>query len=250
MLSADSLVLAVLILLAAILYSSVGHAGASGYLASMALVGIAPESMKVSALVLNVLVAVLGSIRYIRAGHFDWHTFYPFAVLSIPAAFIGGIIYLPPVLYKPAVGVILLLAAVQLVRSARRATNAEAVPRHHPVPMLPAVATGGVIGLISGLTGTGGGIFLSPVLLFTGWARTRLTSGVSAPFILVNSLAGLAGTTVSLRALPAGLPLWSVAALTGGVIGTQLGSRWLPVPVLRHLLAAVLVIAGVKLMFV
>jgi hypothetical protein len=101
-----------------------------------------------------------------------------------------------------------------------------------------------VIGLISGLTGTGGGIFLFPVLLFTGWARTRLTSGLSSAFILVNSLAGLAGTTTSLRALPAGLPLWAVPALTGGVIGTQRGSRWLPVPVLRYLLAAVLVIAG------
>jgi hypothetical protein len=250
MLSADTLTLAILILLAATLYSSVGHAGASGYLASMALVGIAPESMKVSALVLNVLVAVLGSIRYIRAGHFDWRTFYPFAVLSIPAAVVGGIIHLPPALYKPAVGAILLLAAVQLVRSAHTAAQAEGVARNHPIPRLLAVATGGLIGLISGLTGTGGGIFLSPVLLFTGWTRTRLTSGVSAAFILVNSLAGLAGTTTSLRALPAGLPLWAVAALTGGVIGTQLGSRWLPVPVLRYLLAAVLVIAGVKLMFV
>jgi hypothetical protein len=250
MLSADTLTLAILILLAATLYSSVGHAGASGYLASMALVGIAPESMKVSALVLNVLVAVLGSIRYIRAGHFDWRTFYPFAVLSIPAAFVGGIIHVPPPLYKPAVGAILLLAAVQLVRSAHTAAQAEGVARNHPIPRLLAVATGGLIGLISGLTGTGGGIFLSPVLLFTGWTRTRLTSGVSAAFILVNSLAGLAGTTTSLRALPAGLPLWAVAALTGGVIGTQFGSRWLPVPVLRYLLAAVLVIAGVKLMFV
>ncbi len=250
MLSADSLVLALLILLAATLYSSVGHAGASGYLASMALVGIAPESMKVSALVLNVLVAVLGSIRYIRAGHFDWRTFYPFAVLSIPAAFIGGIIHLPPALYKPAVGVILLLAAVQLIRSARVAAQVEATNRNRPVPVVPALATGGVIGLISGLTGTGGGIFLSPVLLFTGWARTRLTSGVSAAFILVNSLAGLAGSTISLRVLPAGLPLWGVAALAGGVIGTQLGSRLLPVPVLRYLLAAVLVIAGLKLMLV
>ena len=105
------------------------------------------------------------------------------------------------------------------------------------------------IGLLSGLTGTGGGIFLSPVLLFTGWARTRRTSGVSAVFILVNSLAGLAGTTITFAALPAGLPVWMVAALVGGIIGTQLGSRWLPVAVLRYLLAAVLVIAGLKLIF-
>src|SRR5437764_10534488 len=162
MLCAVSLVLAVLILLVATLYSPVGHAGASGYLASMALVGIAPESMRVTALVLNVLVAVVGSIRYIRAGHFDWRTFYPFAVLSIPAAFIGGIIHLPPALYKPAVGVILLVAAFQLVRSAHAAAQVETAARDRAVPMVPALATGGIIGLISGLTGTGGGIFLSP----------------------------------------------------------------------------------------
>jgi uncharacterized membrane protein YfcA len=165
MLSTESLTLAVLILLAATLYSSVGHAGASGYLASMALVGIAPESMKVTALVLNVLVAVLGSIRYIRAGHFDWQTFYPFAIMSIPAAFIGGVIHLPPSLYKPAVGAILLMAAVQLIRSAHNAVEADAVISNRAVPVVPALATGGVIGLISGLTGTGGGIFRSPVLL-------------------------------------------------------------------------------------
>ena len=116
MLSPDSLTLAALILLAATLYSSVGHAGASGYLAAMALMGVAPEAMKVTALALNVLVAIIGSIRYTRAGHFDWRTFYPFAVLSIPAAFVGGIIHLPPNLYKPAVGVILFIAAAPLDR--------------------------------------------------------------------------------------------------------------------------------------
>jgi uncharacterized protein len=168
MLSAESFSLAVLILLAATLYSSVGHAGASGYLAAMALVEIAPESMRVTALTLNVLVAVLGSIRYIRGGHFDWRTFYPFAVLSIPAAFVGGIIHLPPDLYKPAVGILLLIAAAQLVRSAHQVVEVEAAARTRHVPLGPSLATGGAIGLISGLTGTGGGIFLSPILLFTG----------------------------------------------------------------------------------
>jgi uncharacterized membrane protein YfcA len=247
MLTADSLALAALILTAATLYSSVGHAGASGYLASMALIGMAPDSMRVTALALNVLVAIIGSVSYMRAGHFDWRTFYPFAILSIPAAFIGGVIHLPPAIYKPAVGIILLIAAAELVRSARKVTAAEAGGSVSTVPLAPGLMIGGGIGLLSGLTGTGGGIFLSPVLLFTGWARTRLTSGVSAVFILVNSIAGLAGTTVSVAALPAGLPIWMVAAVTGGVIGTQLGSRLLPVAVLRFLLAAVLVIAGLKL---
>jgi len=247
MITGQSLTLAALIFLAAGLYSSVGHAGASGYLAAMALVGLAPEAMKPSALALNVLVAIIGAVSYIRAGHFDWRTFYPFATLSIPAAFIGGAINLPPAVYKPAVGIILLLAAAELARSAHAVTPADSNP-NEIVPIAPGLAVGGVIGLLSGLTGTGGGIFLSPVLLLTGWARTRRTSGVSAVFILVNSIAGLAGTTVSVVTLPAGLPVWTGAALAGGVIGTQLGSRWLSVTVLRYVLAAVLVIAGLKLL--
>ncbi len=214
----------------------------------LALVGMAPEGMRVTALALNVLVATIGTVSYMRAGHFDWRTFYPFVILSIPAAFIGGVIHLPPEIYKPAVGVILLIAAAELGRSAHKVAVAEAGDgRSSGVPLAPGVMVGGAIGLLSGLTGTGGGIFLSPVLLFTGWARTRRTSGVSAVFILVNSIAGLAGTTITFAALPAGLPVWIVAVLVGGVIGTQLGSRWLPVSVMRYLLAAVLAIAGLKL---
>jgi len=144
----------------------------------------------------------------------------------------------------------LLVTAAELGRSARNVAVDEACNGGASrVSLAPGVMVGGAIGLLSGLTGTGGGIFLSPVLLFTGWARTRRTSGVSAVFILANSIAGLAGTTVTFGALPASLPLWIVAVLVGGVIGTQLGSRWLPVAVLRCLLAAVLVIAGLKLIF-
>jgi uncharacterized membrane protein YfcA len=248
MITGEALTLAGLILLAAALYSSVGHAGASGYLGAMALIGMAPDSMRVTALALNVLVAIIGTASYMRAGYFDWRTFYPFAILSIPAAFFGGVIHLPPAIYKPAVGIILLGAAAELVRSAREVATEEAGDgTASSVPLGQGLMVGGAIGLLSGLTGTGGGIFLSPVLLFTGWARTRRTSGVSAAFILVNSIAGLAGTSVNLAVLPAGLPVWMVAALTGGVIGTQLGSLWLPVVALRCLLAAVLVIAGLKL---
>lgn len=234
--------------MAAALYSSVGHAGASGYLAAMAIVGMAPGVMRIAALALNILVAAVGTVSYIRAGHFDWRIFYPFAILSVPGAFIGGALDLPPAAYKPVVGGILLLAAAQLLRSAQQPEVAEAEDRRSSsVPLVPGLVAGGAIGLLSGLTGTGGGIFLSPVLLLTGWARTRITSGVSAVFILVNSVAGLAGTSVSLAELPTGLPVWMVAALTGGVIGTQLGSRWLPATVLRYLLSAVLAIAGLKL---
>ena len=171
--------LAAFVFLAAALYSSVGHAGASGYLAAMAIVGLAPETMRPTALALNILVATIATARYARAGQFDWRTLWPFALASVPAAFLGGVLHLPTTLYRPLVGVILLLAALELVRSARRSAAREADAPRSDVPVVPALLIGAGIGLLSGLTGTGGGIFLSPVLLFLGWAQTRKTSGVS-----------------------------------------------------------------------
>ena len=240
--------LAALILLAAALYSSVGHAGASGYLAAMAVVGLAPETMRPTALALNILVATIATARYARAGLFDWRTLWPFALASVPAAFLGGTLHLPTNLYRPLVGVILLLAALELARSARRPeTGEEEDASRSDVPLAPALCIGAGIGLLSGLTGTGGGIFLSPVLLFVGWARTRKTSGVSAAFILLNSVAALAGTTFAVSTLPSAVPLWLLAATVGALIGTQLGTRLLPVPALRYALSLVLVVAGAKL---
>ena len=238
----EALWLAGLIFLAAVLYSSVGHGGASGYLAAMAFAGIAPETMRVSALALNVLVASIGTIRYARAGYFDWRTLLPFVATSIPFAFIGGSLRLPTDVYRVVVGVILLMAAVELARSARKTTETG-----KRAPVAGALAVGAGIGLLAGLTGTGGGIFLSPILLLAGWAGTRPTSGISAAFILCNSLAGLAGATVTWAELPPSLPLWLVAAGVGGLLGTQLGSRVLPVYAVRYALALVLVVAGGKL---
>jgi len=239
--------LAALILLAATLYSSVGHAGASGYLAAMAVVGLAPETMRPTALALNILVATIATARYARAGLFDWRTLWPFALASVPAAFLGGTLHLPTSLYRPLVGVILLLAALELARSARRSETGEEDASRSDVPVAPALCIGAGIGLLSGLTGTGGGIFLSPVLLFLGWARTRKTSGVSAAFILLNSVAALAGTTFAVSALPPAVPLWLLAATVGALVGTQLGTRLLPVSALRYALSLVLVVAGAKL---
>ena len=239
--------LAALILLAATLYSSVGHAGASGYLGAMAVVGLAPETMRPTALALNILVATIATARYARAGLFDWRTLWPFALASVPAAFLGGTLHLPTSLYRPLVGVILLLAALELARSARRSETGEEDASRSDVPVAPALCIGAGIGLLSGLTGTGGGIFLSPVLPFLGWARTRKTSGVSAAFILLNSVAALAGTTFAVSALPPAVPLWLLAATVGALVGTQLGTRLLPVPALRYALSLVLVVAGAKL---
>lgn len=243
--SEADLILAALILIAAALYSSVGHAGASGYLAAMALFGLSPEVMRPTALALNILVALLAVYRYSRAGQNDWRLLLPFAIASVPAAFLGGLIDIPPWLYRPLVGVVLLFSAFHLVRTARRSEDIDAAVKRPPVPA--ALASGAGLGILSGLTGTGGGIFLSPLLLFMGWAGTRPASGVAASFILLNSIAGLAGTTFSVGSLPAALPLWAIAALIGGLIGTQLGTRTLPVPAVRYALGLVLVVAGGKM---
>jgi uncharacterized membrane protein YfcA len=241
------ILLAVLIFAAAVLYSSVGHAGASGYLAAMALVGVAPDVMKPTALALNILVATIATTRYYRAGYFSWGALWPFAIGSIPLSFVGGAITLPGFLYKPAVGLVLFYAAYRLFRSTVGG-EAESPDKGINIPTVPAVVWGGGIGLLSGLTGTGGGIFLSPLLLFTGWAGTRPTSGTSAAFILVNSIAGLAGSYSSVQYLPDALPVWAVAAAVGGLIGPEIGSRRLQSHGIRRALAVVLVIAGLKLM--
>lgn len=239
------LLLALLFLVAAALYSSVGHAGASGYLAAMGLMGTAPEVMRPTALTLNILVASIGTVRYLRAGQFAWQAFWPFAATSIPFAFLAGTVHLPADYYRPLVGLVLLASSVELFRTARRAASESADDIR--VRPLPALGLGALLGTLAGLTGTGGGIFLSPLLLFLRWCPTRKVSGVAAAFILLNSMSGLAGAHVALGALPSALPLWIAAVAIGGLIGTQLGTQILPVPGLRRMLAAVLVVAGLKL---
>lgn len=238
-----TLIIAILFFAAAALYASVGHAGASAYLAVMGLFNFAPTVMKPTALALNILVAAVATAKFYRAGLFSWSLFWPFAVASIPAAFIGGAMILPARWYEVVVGVMLLYAAVWMFRSARRPLTGEA----HPPPLWAAIATGLAIGFLSGLTGVGGGIFLSPLLLYVGWAETRATSGVAAPFILVNSIAGLLGHLSSVSQLPANIPIWGAAAVLGGWLGASYGSRRAPAPVLRQLLSLVLIVAGVKL---
>jgi uncharacterized membrane protein YfcA len=237
--------LAILFFVGAALYSSVGHGGASSYLAVMGLFGFAADVMKPTALALNILVAAIATLKFYRAGLFSWKLFWPFAVASIPAAFIGGATILPGHWYKALVGVVLLYAAVWMFRSATRPIDSDA----RRAPLWAAILAGAAIGFLSGLTGVGGGIFLSPLLLYAGWAETRATSGVAAPFILVNSVAGLLGHFSSVAQLPANLPLWGIAAVAGGWVGATYGSRTAPAPVLRQVLSLVLVVAGAKLVF-
>jgi hypothetical protein len=236
--------LAVAFFAGATLYASVGHGGASSYLAIMALAGVAPETMRPTALALNIVVASLVTLRFHRARHVHWQAIAPFVLGSIPAAFVGGALVLPSAVYKPIVGAILLVAAAQLFRTAAQVRRDEGPAT---IPFLPAVAAGAAIGLLSGLTGTGGGIFLTPLILLAGWAPTRGAAGISAVFILANSAAGLLGNVASVQFLPDALPIWLVAVAAGGLVGAELGARRLPTPMMRRALALVLVIAGLKL---
>src|SRR6266481_1185270 len=236
--------LAILIFIIALLYSTVGHAGASGYIAAMALFGMAPMVMKPTALTLNIIVAVIGAVRFYRAGFFSWRTFWPFAVVSIPAAYLGGRLTLPISIYKSIVGIVLLYSAIRLFWGA----DAADTKKTSLVPVWIALIVGATIGLLSGLTGVGGGIFLSPILLLMHWAKTKETSGISATFILVNSIAGLLGHVSAVSQVPGSIVIWAVAAVIGGLIGTELGTRVLPVAGIRRWLSIVLVVAGVKLL--
>jgi uncharacterized membrane protein YfcA len=226
----------------ALLYSSVGHAGASGYIAVMSLLSLAPAEIKPIALALNILVASIGTWQFWRAGHFSWQLFWPFALLSVPFAFVGGYLNLPTHLFKVLVGIVLLLSAIQFLLR----PPAESAPRQPP--RLVAVGVGGVLGLLSGLTGTGGGIFLTPLLILMRWARTKSAAAVSAPFILLNSASGLAGNISATKNLPPFVLALAIAAVTGGTIGSWFGSRRFPQMTIKRLLAVVLTIAGLKLM--
>ena len=237
--------LCLLILVAATIYTSVGHAGASGYLAAMALFGLPPLVMKPTALTLNVMVASLATYRLRKAGLVKWRPLLPLVGASMPAAFVGGAIQLPGEWYRMLVGMVLLAAAWKLFFRPKDAPQPGA-PAAVSIPVMPAVATGLLVGFLSGLTGTGGGIFLSPLLLFFGWAGARQQAGLTAPFILLNSVAGLAGNVLSLQRLPPELPWFAGAALLGALLGTQLGIKWFSVRALQRALAVVLVVAALK----
>ncbi len=240
-------ILAALFVLIATLYSSVGHAGASGYIAAMALFGLAPATIRPTALALNVLVASIGIVRFTRANLVPWRLVLPFVVASAPMAYFAATWKIPALWYQRALAVVLLVAAVQLFRTASQALAEDASGQIRP-PSLPiALLVGAAIGTVSGLSGTGGAIFLTPLLLFAHWATTRIASGASVVFVLANSIAGLVGAVPDPALMPSALPWWLGAVAVGALIGTQLGRGVLPVGGLRRMLAVVLVIAAGKL---
>jgi uncharacterized membrane protein YfcA len=236
------LLLAACMFLGATLYTSVGHAGASAYIALMALFGLAPAVMRPTALALNILVASFTSFRYLRADLFRWRTLWPFLLGALPFAFIGGAIQLPGFYYRPIVGVVLLIGGARLLWANELTTNKEPTDP----PIFIGALCGAAVGFLSGLTGTGGGIFLSPILLFASWSETRTASGVAAVFILCNSIAGLLGNLAIVKALPSDLPIYAAAVLLGAMIGTTFGIRF-AAPMVLKALGLVLIIAGLKL---
>lgn len=238
-----------LIALAAVafLYASVGHAGASGYIAVLALAGLPAPEIRAIALVLNVLVASVGTLQFSAAGHFRRDVFVPLALASVPAALVGGAITLPAALLLQLIGAVLLFSAWRLVGQLPADPGAMRLPRRRVVAL-----TGATLGLLAGLTGAGGGIFLTPWMILRSWLLPKQAAAVSVAFILVNSIAGLAGLLLrqGLTALPdpgALAPLAGVV-LVGGTLGAYGGSRRFPSPWIRRLLAVVLVIAAWKLL--
>lgn len=242
----SAILLAAGMFLAAVLYSSVGHAGASAYLALMALFSLPQAVMRPTALVLNIIVASLVSARFLLAGVFRWRVLWPFLIGAAPFALLGGSLQLPGHFYKPVVGVVLLIAAVRLLFSVGPPVAKEI----KDPPVVPAIAGGAAIGFLSGLTGTGGGIFLSPLILFLGWAETRVISGVAAVFILCNSAAGLLGNFASVGSLPGQLPLYAAAVIAGAAAGSTMGAIRMPRAMILKALGLVLAVAGLKLIFV
>ena len=231
--------------LAACLYTMVGHGGASAYLAIMALAAVAPEVMRPTALALNLVAAGIATIRYVHAGQINWRLLAMFVIAAAPAAYIGGGIPIEPALYRPLVGIVLILAAVKLFWSPAQTAGKQIAP---PKAWI-ALPVGAGLGLLAGLTGTGGGIFLSPLVILLGWADARKTSGIAAAFILINSAAGLAGNYNSIGSLPSELPLYAAMAAGGALIGSWLGARRLDKSRLLQGLGIVLLIAGAKLVF-
>lgn len=243
----DSLViLAALFLIVGALYASVGHAGASGYLAVMALIGVQATVMRPTALAINVIVATIAFMHFWRAGHFSWRLLLPFAAASIPAAFVGGAIQLPSEPLRVIIGAVLLLSALRMAWTVMRPPRAPKAPVAPSVPV--ALGCGAALGFLSGLTGTGGGIFLSPLMIFFNWADMKRTAAVAAAFILVNSIAGLAGLIAKGWTPTPALWVLALAAGVGGFVGALYGSRRATPASLRMLLACVLLVAGVKLL--
>jgi uncharacterized protein len=248
-LSIQHFFLPVVLAVIAAAYAAVGQAGATGYIAAMGIAGFTPDVIRPAALALNTLVAAIGTARFAQAGYVSWRGTYPFILLGLPFSVLGGATHLPPAVYNPVVGLLLIVAAWRMMRSARAASTLDERTPPHP-PLLLSVTAGAVIGFVAGVTGIGGGIFVAPLALTLHWLNTRHTAGLSAVFNLLNSAAALTGLWSTSLTLPPELPYWLAAAALGGILGSWLGVRHLPPGVLRYILSALLLVGGVWLILV
>ena len=229
----------------AFFYSSVGHGGASGYLAALVLVGVAPASARVAVLIANVLVAGIAWWRFRQAGHFDWRVLLTFAVVSVPCAWLGSRVHISPQIYKIVLGAMLTAAGLVLLLRARWQTDDVAL---HEFFLPLALLIGAVLGFLAGLTGIGGGVFLSPLLYVFRWVKPKTTGGIAAGFIVLNSIAGLAGTGWE-KIIHVGPLLWlTLPAVLGALLGTHFGARRWSSATFSRVLAGVLIFAGGKLL--
>jgi hypothetical protein len=243
--SADLVLISFLLLIVAALYSSVGHGGASGYLAILALFAVPPQSMSSTALILNLLVSGISFVAFSRSGHRSPGLLLPFVMGSVPAAFVGGLIVVPHEIYGLLLAVALTVAAIRLGLRFNASKGEPELPKRPGVGA--AALIGALIGLLSGIVGIGGGVFLGPILLLLNWSDIKQTAGICAGFIFVNSLAALAGRWYQGTLQVGTLVPFLAATLAGGVIGSYIGAKRLPPMILRRLLALVLLIAAVKL---
>jgi uncharacterized membrane protein YfcA len=234
-----------LLFIVAFLYASVGHGGASGYLALMVLFSFAPSAMKSSSLILNIFVSFISFYQYYKGGHFKWKLFLPFVITSIPASFIGAYITLDTLVYKKILGALLIFPILRLFGIIGK--ESEEIKE---VRWLFALITGAIIGLLSGMIGIGGGIILSPIILLMHWGNMKQTAAVSALFIFVNSISGLVGLLSKGTVIDPHVYILLFVAIAGGTAGAYFGSKQFKNKTLKAILATVLVIASVKLLTV
>ncbi|MCA1440735.1 sulfite exporter TauE/SafE family protein [Ensifer sp. IC4062] len=232
----------------ALAYAAVGQAGASSYIAAMALSGFSPLVIKPTALALNLMVAAIGTAHFLKVGRLSWRNVYPFAILGFPFSVLGGSVHLPERVYHPVVGLILIVSAIQMARSALR-KSASVITMPKTPPLHAALITGAVVGFVSGITGSGGGIFLAPVILARNWGTAHQTAATTAVYNLMNSTAALIGACASWNALPNFLPWWLLAVAAGGSIGALIGSRYLSACWIRIILSVLLMVSGLKLIW-
>ncbi|SRR6266536_1117399 len=236
----------ILFFIIATLYSSVGHAGASGYLAIMALLSFGPESIKPTSLILNIFVATIATVKFLRAGYFDKKIFFSFIITSVPMAFVGGYIFIDAKYFKLIAGIFLILSGVLLVLR----EYIKPPEKIRPMPTFWGLVLGSIIGLLSGLIGIGGGVFLSPIIIMASWTTVKKASGVAALFILCNSITALAGNIVSLNKIDFTILYWIIAVAIGGFLGSYLGTKRLNNKLIITLLFFVLISAGLKFLLV